>query len=373
MPRKLSDRNAFTKFFLDKHIEVWNIIVMERENFVKIISQTPKAEIHLHLEDFAAEKCADVNGLSEFLDAYRSAIYSIRSLEDFAIVFHNLVRYMNQNGIVYAEVFFSPTRYMQRGWEYGEMIKFLEYQILLIKKHEGLVIKLIVDVSRSHGVESAEAVLDKVIQHRSKSVIGIGLGGDEKAGPARNFVNIFAKAREHGLRTVAHAGEDDGYISVVDAVELLKAERIGHGIAACEDDATMKLLVEKQIPMEIALTSNITTGKFAQRIEDHPITACWNSGAFITLNTDDPTLFNTSLIDEYWNLYSKLNYDMGKIFTIIVNGFRASFMEPDKKAAYIRALNRKFSRNMRLYKRNKKSAQAGWHGSAKDIFGRMEV
>ena len=325
---------------------------MEREHFFEMITKIPKAEIHLHLEDFLAGVTAreeNVTSLSDFVVLFRSVQDSVQIIEDMSIAFKNIVHYMKTNGVVYAEVFFSPGRYLREsGWSYKGLVKFFEKFVRDIRRRQGFEIKFIVDISRSNGVEIAAGVLDVVIKNRSDCVIGIGLGGDEIAGPARDFVELFNRAREYGLRTVAHAGEADGPHSILDAVELLGAERIGHATSAMENPNILKLLVERQIPLEIAPTSNLVTGRYVKNLAEHPLKKYLENGAFITLNSDDPTIFNTGLVKEYWNLYNKMGYDIRHLYFIIVNGFRASFLPEGRKREYIKMVNKMWRRSVQL-------------------------
>ncbi|EMG20029.1 adenosine/AMP deaminase domain protein, partial [Leptospira interrogans serovar Copenhageni str. LT2050] len=128
------------------------------------------------------------------------------------------------------------------------MIDFLVNRIREEKENDGIVIRLLVDVSRSFGPENAMKNLDRVLKLRHPEVIGIGLGGAELMGPARDYQGVFQKAREAGLRVVAHSGEDDGPWAIWEAVELLKAERIGHGTSAIQDPELVKYLRENHIP-----------------------------------------------------------------------------------------------------------------------------
>ena len=314
--------------------------MVDKQRFYEVIRKIPKAEIHIHLEDFFASCSAPVRTLPEFLDVWREAMRSLEKVEDFGIAFENLRNYLKRNGIVYAEVYFAPRICIEeKGIAYPEIVAFFESRIREIRMNDDIEIKFLIDLSRTYGVERANRVLDAVLSCRSKYIIGIGLGGDEKKGPARDFVDLFDKARAHGLRTVAHAGEDDTHQSIWDAVELLGAQRIGHGTSGAYDQRTIDFLVEKQIPLEISPTSNLVTGTYVKDFAEHPIRKFWNSGAFITLNTDDPTIFNTSLLKEYWKLYNILGYEFNHLYTVITNAFRASFMPVSKEREYIKKIN----------------------------------
>jgi len=342
---------------------------MEKERFFAVIHGVPKAELHLHLDDFIVEQEVYSDSLPSMLEEYRAAQFSRKGIEDFRRVFSRLARYMVRNGVVYAEVYFAIARYLANGFEYKDMVEYFEMCIKYIKKADGLDIRMIADLSRSYGVESASNVLDNVLKHRSKYIIAVGLGGDESKGKAKDFVGLFNKAREHGLRTHAHAGEYDTHQSVIDTVELLQAGRIGHAVSVMDNDKTIKLLADKKVPIEILLTSNILTKHYVSKIEDHPAKLFWNRGVFITLATDDPNLFKTSLLREYWLLHNKLGLSMNDIYCIIINGFRASFLPDASKRAYIRLVNKKWNRRFTLTERMK---HKGWQDACKDVFDNVE-
>ena len=345
---------------------------MEKERFYAVIHGVPKVELHLHLDDFIVEQQDpkhEYEGLPSMLEEYRAAMFSRKGIEDFERVFSRLARYMVRNGIVYAEVYFAIARYLTNGFLYKDMIEYFEKCIKKIRKADGLEIRMIADLSRSYGVASAENVLNEVLAHRSKYVVAVGLGGDESKGKAKDFVELFKKAREHGLRTHAHAGEFDTYQSVIDTVELLGAERIGHAVSAGQSDTTIKLLADKKIPVEILLTSNVLTKHYVTKVEDHPAKTFWHRGVFIMLSTDDPNLFKTSLLKEYWLLHNKLGLSMNDIYCVIINGFRASFMSEGGKRSYIRLVNKKWNRRFTLTERMK---HKGWQDACKDVFDNVE-
>jgi adenosine deaminase len=166
-------------------------------------------------------------------------------------------------------------------------------------------------------------------------IVGVGLGGDEEKGPAKEFGEVFVLAKKKGLHVVAHAGEVVGPISVWDALNTLKVERIGHGLSAIQDPQLVKYLADHKIPVEICLTSNVITQKYVTKPEDHPVRPLFDQGVLVVVNTDDPTFFNCTIIDEFWLLHTKLAFTMDEIKKIIINGFTASFLSEDEKASYI--------------------------------------
>ena len=144
-------------------------------------------------------------------------------------------------------------------------------------------------------------------------------------GPARDFKDVFAQAHAEGLHAVTHAGEDDGPWSVRDSVEILKAERIGHGISAIQDPSLMDLLREKEIPIEICLTSNIFTGKYVREESNHPVRHYYDQGLVCTVNTDDPEIFNVNLTDEYFKFYKHLDFTVTELVDLARQGVMSSF------------------------------------------------
>ena len=146
-------------------------------------------------------------------------------------------------------------------------------------------------------------------------------------GPARNFKDVFAQAKAHGLRAVAHAGEDDGPWSVRDSVEILGAERVGHGTSAIQDPALIDLLKEKEVPLEICLTSNLFTGKYVREPQDHPVRRYYDAGLVCTINTDDPEIFHVNLTDEYFKFYKHLDFTVTELVDMNRQGVYSSFMK----------------------------------------------
>ncbi len=326
---------------------------MEKQEFYSLLKKIPKAEIHLHVEALISREAVSkilsskdkkysnmkevdnlfkINNLKDFIKVFLMIQNSFDHLNDFRELFSSIQPYLKRNGIVYSEIFFSPSSFVRNGIKFEDIMDILIKEIERIKKAEGISVRVIVDVSRTFGLENAQKNLDYVINSKNKNIIGIGLGGDEKKGSARNFEDVFIKAKMLGYHRVAHAGEVDSSRSIRDALNYLDAERIGHGISAVKDKKLIKYLVENRIPLEICPTSNIFTGKYVKKIENHPVKKLYENGVFITVNTDDPSFFKVELLDEYWNLYSKLGFSLMDIKQLILNGFRASFItEKDKK------------------------------------------
>lgn len=333
---------------------------MEKSKFYELLKFLPKAEIHVHEEavlsrntikkvykrSFNKEMSEDeynslfsYDGLTGFLDSFIKIQSYFTNIEDLTFLFDDFADYIEDNNIVYCEAFVSPTSHLKKGWNFSEMIKLINNSLIKIQKEKNRTVKILIDVSRSFGLENAMNNLNLVLKENCPNIIGIGLGGDEVKGPAKDYVEVFKKAKENNLHIVAHAGEVCDSSSMKDAINLLKVERIGHGITAVFDKDFMKELAETQIPLEICPTSNIFTKKYFSDIESHPFRKLFDENILVTVNTDDPTFFKVSLIDEYWNLHNKLGFNLSEIKQVIKNGFKASFLKEEEKENYYKKID----------------------------------
>lgn len=338
---------------------------MTKEEFYKFLKSVPKAEVHLHIEavptietlkslykkryneeltDKAIEDLFAYEDLNGFIQAFLKVQDMFSDESDFNYVFDDLCKYLLENNIVYTEAFFAPSAFIKKGFKYSEMIKVFSKKIAEIKEKYGITIKLLMDVSRTFGCENAMNNYKMFKENPCDDIIGIGLGGAEVKGPCRDFVPVFEQAHKDGYHAVAHAGEDVGPESVWDAINLLHSERIGHGISAIQDDKLVEELKNTQIPVEVCPTSNVFTKKYVKSISEHPIRPFFDKGVFVTVNTDDPVFFKTTLIEEYWKLYSECRFTMDEIQHLINNGFNALFISKKEKAAYIKTVEEAFSK-----------------------------
>ena len=326
---------------------------MDQKEFYSLLKRVPKAEIHLHIEAVPTIKTIkalyqkrfdkemtdeDITALFSYedLNGFIQAFLKIQDLftceDDFNYVFDDLEEYLVENNIVYTEAFFAPTAFLKKGFDYSKMTKVFSKKIAEIKKNRGIVIKLLLDVSRTFGCENAMKNYNLLKEFPCKDIIGIGLGGAEVKGPAAEYAPVFEQALKDGFHAVAHAGEDVGPESMWDTINLLHAERIGHGITAIQDEKLMDTLKESQLPLEVCPTSNVFTKHYVKSISEHPIRTFFDRGMYVTVNTDDPVFFKTTLIEEFWKLHSEANFTIEEIQTLVKNAFNALFIaEKDKK------------------------------------------
>ncbi|MCR4579394.1 MAG: adenosine deaminase [Treponema sp.] len=332
---------------------------MNKSDFEAFLKPIPKAELHLHLEavittegirklyknkfgkDISKEEedglfsYEDLNG---FIQSFIKIQGMYSSVEDFRIVFDELEKYLSNNGITYSEVFFAPSAFLKMGFKYEDMVKIFHEKVSEIKKKSGITIKLIMDVSRTFGCENAMNNYNLLKANPCPDIIGIGLGGAEAKGPAKDFEPVYKQALKDGYVAVAHAGEDVGPESIWDSINYLHAQRIGHGITAIQDEKLMEELKKSGLPIEICITSNTFTKKVVQQAKDHPVRAFFDRGIQVNINTDDPVFFKTTLLDEFWLCYHDLNFTFEEIKELVKNSFRHSFMTDAEKEAAVKSV-----------------------------------
>jgi len=326
------------------------------ENYKEILYSIPKTEIHLHLEGMASvdtiwslikKHKLEIPGISSREDIIKR--FQVKNLNDFIDLFLNIIQncyreeidltlqikdareYLKRNNIIYTEVFFAPSKFLMNGFSFDVMMEYLDQGAKKIKKEDGIDIKFLIDVSRSFGPENAMNNLNLILKHRKPSIIGIGLGGAESKGPAQDYKEVFEMARNAGLKVVAHAGEDVGPESIWASINDLKVSRIGHGISAIQDEKLMDYLKETQMPLEICPMSNIFTKRYVSSYKSHPIRKFYDRGIYVTVNTDDPTIFGMELIDEYFNLLDNNIFSLTEVFDLIKNNLYATFLTSPEK------------------------------------------
>lgn len=306
----------------------------------------PKVQLHCHLEGTVrpatlrelaarvgldvAQDCYRFETFAEFLLAFQTVCKALDGPDAFARIAHEYVEDAVAQGVRYAELFISPSvwTFFHRSLDATACVRAIQSAL----EHERIQVALICDLTRNFGPERAKLTTKMAAGWKEHGVIGIGLGGDEKKFSAALFGESFALAKADGLHVVAHAGEVDGAQSVRDAIEVLGAERIGHGIRSIDDPELIALLAERRIPLEVCPTSNRRTGACAPELI-HPLAELDAAGVVVTLDVDDPAMFGCTLLDEYELVERELGSDV--LLRIARNGIEASFAEPPRKAALL--------------------------------------
>jgi len=313
------------------------------------IRQLPKAELHLHLEG-AVEPAtllelrvrhgdhatlAEVEALytyadfQSFLMAFKAVSAHLRGPDDYELITYRLMQRLKDENVLHAEVYVAVGVCLFRKQDFAAIFEGLERGRARGARDFGVSLLWIFDATRHFGVEEAQKVFDLAVRYRDRQVVGIGIGGDEQKAPPELFRSVYAYAEEHGLRLTAHAGETGPPESIWGALNL-RVERIGHGLTAAQDPDLIEELAQRQIPVELCITSNLRTG-VCKTITEHPTKNYFDQGIMITLNTDDPALFGTTLSREYQIAQETFGFTDEHLRELARNSFEASFLPAEKK------------------------------------------
>ena len=276
----------------------------------------------------------DFNG---FLMAFKSVTERLRSPEDYELVTYRLMQKLRQQNIVHAEVYVSVGVIRWRGQPVEPIFEGMERGRERGQRDFGVSLLWIFDAVRHFGPEAAGEVFDLAARLRERNVVGIGIGGDEARGPAEGFRDLYKKAADNGLRLTAHAGETTGPESVWGALNI-GAERIGHGLSAAGDPELMEVMAQKQVPVEMCITSNLRTGA-CKEMQDHPVKKFFDEGLMITLSTDDPAMFQTSLNKEFEIAQQEFSFSEDHLRELARNSIEASFLPVEKKLRFMQQID----------------------------------
>ncbi|HNY42965.1 MAG TPA: adenosine deaminase [Bryobacteraceae bacterium] len=301
----------------------------------EFIRALPKAELHVHLEGsvetttlielnpslsrdsiLARYAYADFRG---FLDSYKWVTGFLCTPQDYALITRRLLERLDREGVVHVEINISAGVVLWRNQDLDAIFDTVTAEAARYP----ISTLFIFDAVRQFGVEAAWAVARRAVAFKCRGVAAFGIGGDELAAPASAFRPVFDYARSHGLRLTPHAGETGAPASIRDAIEC-GADRIGHGIAAAADPGLMRLLVERDIPLEVCVSSNLATGVVAS-LDRHPLRILWDAGVPIVLNSDDPPMFHTTLLNEYLLAARHFGFDREMLLRAAQNSLRYSF------------------------------------------------
>jgi len=314
----------------------------------------PKAELHLHLEgsiepatllelkqrhgvpdgDLAGvERLYKYKDFAGFLLAFKEVTEYLRTAEDYELITYRMMERLKAQNVLHAEVYVSVGVCLWRHLDFRAIFEGLERGRQQGERDFGISLLWIFDAVRHFGAERAREVADLAVRYHDRNVVGFGIGGDERRGPAELFRDVYAYAAANALRLTAHAGENTGPESIWGALNL-RAERLGHVLSAGQDAELMTELAERQVPIEICLTSNLRTG-CCRSIEDHPVRSYFDRGLMVTLNTDDPAMFRTTLVHEYLLAQNAFGFTDEHLHELARNSFEASFLPPEKKIAFL--------------------------------------
>jgi len=332
------------------------------KNFRQYIEKMPKVELHVHLDgafvlDFLFDLVQKYGGDPEiksiadlrnkfvfrdfphFIETWFWKNRFFREPVDFEESAYQTLQEFSRQNIVYLEAIFSPWDYKESGVDPKDIARANQNAVKRAQADFNIRCRLMVDITRDHGHEHAMDRLDEITPFLGEEIIGIGLGGSEQRFPAHLFKDVFIEAKRRGFHCVAHAGEVVGPESVWSAIKDLETERIGHGVRAVEDPELVEYLRIEQIPLEVCIVSNIKTGVYSS-FNEHPFAELFHKGLLVTVNSDDPTMFGSSLADEYSVLYQNMNLTLPEIRHVQINAVESSFAPMDEKRKIKDLINR---------------------------------
>ncbi len=328
----------------------------------------PKVELHVHLEGSIRPETlielARRNGVSlpagtveglrrwyrfndfkHFIEIYLTVSSCICSPEDIELIARDFLRNQAPQNIRYSEVTFTPYTHfsLNRRIPFDEQFDALTRARAWAANELGVHCNWVFDIARNaRPIEHALTVAEWAISGKEKGVVALGLGGLEAGNPPELFEEAFDCARAAGLASVPHAGEIAGAESVRGAIETLQAQRIGHGVRCLEDPRLVADLRERQIPLEVCPTSNLCLG-VAPNIVEHPLPRLLAEGLYVTINSDDPPMFNTTLTNEYLRVAETFGFGVETMEQFALNAARATLLPESTRAQMERDFQREFA------------------------------
>ncbi len=332
------------------------------------IRALPKAELHLHLEgtvapatlaelslrnhsplpweanrygasvseildEAAVRRLYEYEDFHGFLMAFKAVTERLRNPIDYEMIAYKMMEQLRAQNVLHAEVYVSVGVIHWRGQDFAPIFEGLERGRIAGERDFGVSLLWIFDAVRNFGVEPAQRVAEEAVKFRDRNVAAIGIGGDERKGPAEMFKDVYAYALGHGLHLTAHAGENAGPESIWGALNM-GAERIGHGLTAGQDPELMEVLAERQVPIEMCVTSNYRTQCLAPGSE-HPLGRYFHQGLMTTINTDDPAMFGVTLNQEYQLAQDLFDLTDDHLREMARNSFEASFLPAENKVQFL--------------------------------------
>jgi len=330
----------------------------------RFIRRLPKAELHLHLEGTIkpatlvelslrhdarplsleqAETLYHFQDFSEFLEAFKVVTRLLSGPEDYELAAWRMMEQLAAQGVVHAEVYISVgVVYLWRNHDsecFEPIFDALERARERAVRELGLSLYWIFDAVRHFTVEEATRVFRKAIELHPKypSIVGIGLGGDERRTGSEPFRHLYAEAKAAGLRLTNHAGETTGPEAIWEALSV-GSERIGHALSAIQDTDLIGELKRKQTPLELNPTSNVRTG-VCPSFADHPLRRFFDAGLLVTLNSDDPAFFGSDLSNEFLLAHSEQGFSPAELRNLASNSIRASFLPEIEQQRWLTRIN----------------------------------
>lgn len=332
----------------------------------KFIEGIPKVELHLHIEGtFEPELLFEIakrnnkkikystvadlknayrfNNLQEFLDIYYAGANVLIEEQDFYDLTWAYLAKIHTQNVVHTEIFFDPQTHTDRGIPFNKVINGIYRALKDGKEKLGITYKLILSFLRHLDEASAFNTLEEALPYKNW-ISGVGLDSSEVGNPPSKFERVFAKAKEEGFLTVAHAGEEGPAEYIWEALDLLKVTRIDHGNRCLEDGMLVQRLAELKIPLTLCPLSNLEL-KIVTDLQDHPIIEMMDKNLLVTVNSDDPAYFGGYMNENYLGIAKALNLSKKQITELVKNSFKASWLTDQKKEENILQVEEYFKNN----------------------------
>ena len=322
----------------------------------EFIKNSPKAELHLHIEGTLepelmfllakrnnikipfkniddVKKAYNFSNLDSFLKIYYEGAKVLINEKDFFDLTWAYVLKCKEENIVHTEIFFDPQTHTDRGINFDIVINGIYKALQKAQKEFNLSFKIIMCFLRHLDENSGFKVLDRAIAHKDK-IFGVGLDSSETGNPPSKFKKLFKKATENNFITVAHAGEEGPPEYMWEALNLLNVKRIDHGVQCFKDDKLVEELSKTQIPLTVCPLSNIKLKVF-DKLEDHNLKKMLDKKLMVMINSDDPAYFGGYLNKNLIETQAALNLSQDEVKTLLINSFKSSFLNEEKKSLWI--------------------------------------
>jgi len=329
----------------------------------ELLRQMPKAELHMHIEGslepeliFALAGRNQVSipyasveelrsayaftNLQSFLDIYYAGASVLITEQDFYDMAQAYLRRAAADNVVHTEMFFDPQTHTARGVSMETVVNGLHRACVDAQVELGVSASLILCFLRHLSEEDAFETLEQALPFRGK-FIGIGLDSGEVGNPPEKFARVFARCRELGFHLVAHAGEEGPPEYVWTALDVLKVERVDHGVRSSRDASLMRRLAQDRIPLTVCPLSNLKLCVFPD-LASHNLRELLDAGLVATVNSDDPAYFGGYMNENFMQTFAATGMDAGHAYTLARNSFEASFVDATAKARYVDRLNESF-------------------------------
>jgi len=362
-----SEMNRLDKCFREEdahrlHPNSENDIDRQLADFIRWM---PKVELHMHLEGCISPATASAlikrnhpgyrpPGSAEIIKLYKFSslpdfVYSmeqvsnnLRTPQDVARIAKEILTALVAQNVRYAEFDCALSKYTLLGNSLKETVDAIKDIVHKLEAEHDFHAKLVANIIRHHGPETARSLVEKLIDLSDDFVVGIGLSGDEKAFPASMFKDVFRLAKSAGLKCTVHAGEDAGPDSVWEALKDLNADRIDHGIRSREDKSLMRFLNNNHVPLTQCLTSNVQLG-LVKDLNDHPFKDFYDQGLMVSLHTDDPEVFHVSLTSEHFLAGKQFGLVADDFERMTFNGIDSSFLPHEQKEEIAFEIKKEFN------------------------------